>query len=175
MKTRTNKDWETTVIEDLKKLELNMNMEEIGKMKKTSFMQKIKQRIETKTFENLEKRKQSHSKVENVQHVGIKMQKYLKPNQNKMSKDESQLIFKLRCRVTKVKENLKGIYDSLECGACGKEDENQKHIIICEELNRDKNIKEVKYENIFNGTVTEQLKIAMIFKENMDALENMKK
>ena len=92
-----------------------------------------------------------------------------------MSKDESQLIFKLRCRVTTVKENLKGTYDSLECGACGKEEESQKHVIFCEELNRNKNLQEVKYETIFNGTVTDQLKIARIFKENQDLLENMKK
>ena len=156
MKARTKKDWVTTVLEDLKKLDLEMNMEEIGKMKKTCFMQMIKERIQTKAFKNLEKTKHSHSKVENVEHLGIKMQKYLKPNQNKMSKDESQLIFKLRCRVTKVKENLKGIYDSLECDTCGKEEESQMHIIICEELNRNKNIQEVKCGKIFNGTVTEQ-------------------
>ena len=78
-------------------------------------------------------------------------------------------------RNQKVKENLKGIYDNLECGACGKEEESQKHIIFCEELNRDKNIQEVKYDKIFNGTVSEKLKIARIFKENLDALENMKK
>ena len=63
---------------------------------------------------NWEKRKHSHSKVENVDHFGINMQKYLKPIKNKMSKEESQLIFKLRCRVTKTKENLKGIYDIFE-------------------------------------------------------------
>ena len=37
------------------------------------------------------------------------------------------------------------------------------------------NIQEVKYDKILNGTVTEKLKIARIFKENLDALENMKK
>ena len=118
MKSRTSKDWATTVIEDLKKLELNMNMEEIGKMKKTSFRQIIKDKIKTYTFDKLEKRKHSHSKVENVDQFGINMQKDLK--QNKMSKEESQLIFKLRCRVTKIKEKLQGIYDNLKCGACGK-------------------------------------------------------
>ena len=101
MKARTKKDWVTTVLEDLKELDLDMNMEEIGKMKKTCFMQIIKQRIKTKAFEKLEKRKHSHSKVENIEHLGINMQKYLKPNQNKMLKDDSQLIFKLRCRVTR--------------------------------------------------------------------------
>ena len=57
IKSRTNKDWATTVIEDLKKLELNMNMEEIGKMKKTSFRQIIKDKIKTYTFDKLGKKK----------------------------------------------------------------------------------------------------------------------
>ena len=34
---------------------------------------------------------------------------------------------------------------------------------------------DVKYENIFNGTVEEKLKIAKVFKQNFDKLENMKK
>ena len=50
-----------------------------------------------------------------------------------------------------------------------------KHIIFYEELNREKNIKEVKCDKIFNGTVTKKLKIARIFKENLEVLENMKK
>ena len=33
----------------------------------------------------------------------------------------------------------------------------------------------IKYENIFNRTVEEKLKIAKVFKENFDKLENMKK
>jgi hypothetical protein len=59
-------------------------MEEIRKMKKTSFMKLIKQRINLKTFKNLQQLKKSHSKVE---HSGMKMQKYLQPNRTKMTKD----------------------------------------------------------------------------------------
>ena len=175
LKSRTKKDWVTTVIEDMKKLELNVKMEEIRKTKKTSWKQVIKEKIKNYTFDKLEKRKLSHSKVENVEHCGINMQKYLKPNKTKISKEDSQLIFKLRCRVTKAKENLKGIYDNLECSACGKEEESQKHIVLCEELNKEQNNKKVNYDKIFNGTVTEKLIIAKIFKENFDILENMKK
>ena len=34
---------------------------------------------------------------------------------------------------------------------------------------------DIRYKKIFNGTVHDQLKIARIFKDNFDALENMKK
>ena len=92
-----------------------------------------------------------------------------------MHKEEAQLIFKLRCRVTEVKNNLKGSYKSLECRACGIEEETQKHILECNMLNTIGKDEEVKYEKIYNGTVREKLKIARKLIENFEVLENMKK
>ena len=92
-----------------------------------------------------------------------------------MRKEDTQLIFNLRCRMTQIKVNLNGKYDTLECDACGKEEETQQHILECEELNKDKEIQEVKYEHLFDGVVTEQLKIAKIFEENLKILEKIKK
>ena len=80
------------------------------------------------------------------------MQKYLQANSCKITQEEAQLIFKLRCRTINVKRNMKGMYDNLDCTACGAEEETQEH-----------------------GTVNEKLIIARIFKENYDVLENMKK
>ena len=36
-------------------------------------------------------------------------------------------------------------------------------------------VEEIKYEKILNGTVSDKLKVAQKFKENVDILENMKK
>ena len=77
--------------------------------------------------------------------------------------------------MTQIKVNLKGKYDTLECSACGIEEENQQHVICCKEINEKRSMENIKYENIFNGTVEEKLKIAKVFKENFDKLENMKK
>ena len=84
------------------------------------------------------------------------------------------MIFKLRCRVTGIKVNLKGKYDNLECRACGIKEENQQHVIECEELNGNKSIEEFNYEKLFDGTVTEKVKIAKMFKENFKMLEKIK-
>ena len=73
-----------------------------------------------KTVEGLEKKKSPHSKVEKVEHNILRIQKYLQPSKLKINKEEDQLIFKLRCRVTEAKVNLKEKYDNLECRACGK-------------------------------------------------------
>ena len=51
--------------------------------------------------------KKSHSKVKQLNHNAIKMQKYLQANQTNIKREEAQLIFKLRCKVTEVKVNLK--------------------------------------------------------------------
>ena len=105
----------------------------------------------------------------------IQMQKYLKPYRCNMNIEDGQLIFKLRCKITNAKMNLKGMYDNLECTACGLEEETQEHIINCTKLNENKLEKNVNYEKIFNGTVHEKIKVAKRFRENFDLLENMKK
>ena len=113
--------------------------------------------------------------LETVEHNTHKIQKYLQPNKTKITKEEAQLIFGLRCRVTKVKINVRGKYDNLDCRACDMEEETQQHILVCEELNRKNTAEDIKYEKIFNGTVSDKLKVAQKFKENFDILEKMKK
>ena len=72
-----------------------------------NFRNLAKIQVEHKILEKLKNLKESHSKVKDVEHNCLVMQKYLQPNSTKISKEEAQLIFKLRCRVTKVKTNLK--------------------------------------------------------------------
>ena len=176
MNKRNKKDWVTTVLGDLKHLDLeDLSMENIQQMKKECFMKRIKEGIKSKAFEKLEERKKSHSKVKEVEHNELKIQKYLQPNKELMNKEVAQLIFKLRCRVTEAKVNLKGKYDNIECEACHMEEENQQHILLCSVLNRKRKTENLKYEKLFNGTVSEKVKIAVKFKENFKILENMKK
>ena len=154
---------------------MEMEMEDISNMKKSEFMKKVKMENNQKVFEKLQNVKVSHSKVETVEHNVHKIQKYLQPNKTKMTKEEAKLLFKLRCRVTEVKVNFRGKYDNLECRACDKEEESQQHILVCQVLDRKNNFEEIEYEKLFNGTVSEKLKVAQKFKENLDILENMKK
>ena len=99
---------------------------------------------------------------------------FLQPNKIQITKEEAQLIVKLRCRVTEAKVNLKGKYDNLECRACGQQEENQEHILKCEELNKNKKTDEINYEHLFNGMESEKLRIAKLFKENLKILGDLK-
>merc|ERR1711954_609057 len=113
--------------------------------------------------------KENHSKVSNLSHTTLKMQNYFKANRHKISKEESQMIFKMRCRVTNVKMNMKGKFENLECSVCNSENESQIHIMECSEISKHKEIKEkiVEYENILGENVKKQLEIVKCFIENM--------
>ena len=134
----------------------------------------MKRSIKDKALKYLENLKQRHSKVEKLEHNRLKMQEYFLPNQLNVHKEEIQMIFQLRCQVTKLKINLKGLYDTYECEVCMNEDESQKHIYRCPEILRIRNINfdEIPdYERIMNGSIKEKLEISRILKELNDVVE----
>ena len=95
------------------------------------------------------------------------MQKYLKPNREKITQEKAKLIFKLRSKVTEVKQNLGGKHENVECELCHQE-ENLAHILSCIKLNKNEN-KEIilEFDEIYKGNVRNQIIIARKFKENM--------
>ena len=112
-----------------------------------------------------------------LDHRCLKMQEYMLPNKNNISKEEIQLIFKLRCKVMNVKMNLKNMYDSYECQICEEEEESQIHIYQCKkiwEIRNQENQNIPQYEMIDKGNSNDQLMVAKIFKENYKILENYK-
>ena len=111
LRYKTKRDWVCAVLEDLKYLELShLGLEGIKVMKKQNFRMLINQKVEETTFRKLEAIKRSHSKVDKIEHNSLIMQKYLQPNTTNIKKEEAQLIFMLRCRMTNVKNNMKGKY-----------------------------------------------------------------
>ena len=130
-RNRTAKDWVTTVLSDLKEINLNITLEDIRKMKKETFVNILKRKIEYKPLKYLENLKENHSKVKFLKHPVLKMQPYLMPNDTKMKKEESQVIFQMRSQVTETKVNQKNKYESYECEACGHTDESQDHVTNC--------------------------------------------
>ena len=157
-------------------LKIEISIDDIKDMKKSSFKRMIDERTEEKCLNDLNDIKSRHSKVVNVEHSKLQMRNYFKPNGINQSKEEIQLIFKLRSRMTDIKMNFKGIYDQLKCNAWEKEEESQEHIIKCEELlKRNEEVVLVPvYGKIFNGNVKEQVQIARIFQQNMNIKDKMK-
>ena len=138
---RTSKDWVTTILSDLELCKLNVTFADIQKISKQTWKSLVKRSIRDKALKYLENLKQKHSKVKMLEHKRLKMQECFLPNELNVYKEEIQLIFQLRCQVTKLKINLKGLYDTYECEVCMNEDESQKHIYRCPEILRIRNIK----------------------------------
>ena len=89
------------------------------------------------------------------------------PSKMKVTKEEIQTIFKLSCRVTELKTNLKGIYDSYECSVCGKEEESQAHIIECEIISK---LIENRKDDCENNDKEESIDDEEIFGNNVKKL-----
>ena len=66
-----------------------------------------------------------------------------------------------------MKTNLKGIYKSFDCTACGNEEESQQHVLEFELLRKlNKEIKEKPvYEKTFEGNVSQLIYIEKILKK----------
>ena len=88
---RNQKDWVTTVLKDIEELDLNLNFDEIKCMKKSSFIDMVKRKIEDKTLEYLDQKKASHSKVLKLKHTQLKMKRYLLPSEAKQSKTKRKV------------------------------------------------------------------------------------
>ena len=76
----------------------------------------IKRSIEDKAFQNLMTRKQTHSKVNDLNYEKLEIQSYFLSNKSDCSKEDIQLIFKIRSHIKfwkKVEERKKTYQNKL--------------------------------------------------------------
>jgi hypothetical protein len=90
-------------------------------MKKSKLKQTLNTPVREKTLKELVN-KESNSKVQHIKRTALKMQRFLKAGGFNINQEEVQTIFKMRRRVTEVKTNFRGKYESFECDLCIKED-----------------------------------------------------
>ena len=177
IRSKKKKDWISQVTEDLEKLNMNKNLEKLKLIKKSELKMIVDKLIKEDALNELSKRKENHSKVRSIKHKNLEMQNYLKCSEIKIMIDEAQEIFRIRCRVTEVKNNFKGRYENVECDFCY-EQEDQKHILECKALNENNNEKYEKipeYEEILKNNAKDQIKITRKFIENLEIRKQMAK
>ena len=175
MKHRTSKDWVTMVLKDIKELELNINFVDMKHMTKNEWRNMIKKSIKKKALKELDELKMKHSKVRNIKYKDLEIQTYFLPNKQEGTKEDIELIFKLRTNMTNVKMNMKNKFESHECRKCQDKEETQFHVYSCDVIwkIRGEN-KETfpSFDKIISGSTNEKIKIAKVFKENFKILEN---
>ena len=179
MKQKENKkprDWINQVLSDLKELEIEESFETIKSIRKSTLKIMLNDAIKKRAFQDLVIKKESHSKVSKIKHERLEMQQYLKPINIKISIEEAQEIFKMRCRVADVKMNFKGKYENLDCDICNEENETQIHLIECKEINKNEREyeKPPEYEELFKTNIQNQLKLVRKFLKNIKIREKMK-
>ena len=60
----------------------------------------------------------------------MKIQNYFVPSNLQITTEDMEMIFKMKCRVTNLKTNLKGMYGNYNCDLCEEEYEDQEKIQI---------------------------------------------
>ena len=158
-------DWVLTVMEDAKELKIDIDEEKLSQTSKEKFRRIIKNKVAELAYESLIRKKNTHSKMENIQYREMELQGYLKSN-CKLKYEDKQLLFKLRTRMTEVKHNFRNKYADQICPLCKSEEDTQYHLINCQRILENcpdlaENIN-IEYEDIFsNGS--KQMEAAILF------------
>ena len=123
-------------------------------MSKESFRKLVKSAINELSEEYLTELVEKHSKTEKLCPSG-KMQNYLTNNDTTVK--EKKLLFSLRSRMYPVKINYRNGHSILLCSLCSKEDENQQHLLVCEKIVAEEEIRniimtnKIHYEDIYGS------------------------
>jgi hypothetical protein len=159
----TKGDWASKWFLDLKELNITESLEEITKMSKTKFSNMVKSKIKLNALKYLKEKQKS--KGSEICYIDIEMADYLLPENKMLTIDEKQQLFAVRNRMTEITSNFPkpGVKPTCLCGA----EENMKHIFNCKMFNEESE----EYENIFNGSLTQQIKIFNKFQNKMKTRE----
>ena len=159
-------DWVLQVQEDLLKCKIELTNEEIEKMKKEKFRKIVNKSIKELSQEYLAELVDKHSKTQNLYPTN-KIQDYLiNPN---TTVDEKKLLFLLRTRMYSVKNNYQNGQSDLLCSLCSKSEENQQHLLVCEEITMEEELKnalvnrKITHDDIF-GTPKKQVEAIKVWK-----------
>ena len=165
-------DFVKLVDTDIKKVDLNIEYEEIESMNAELFKQVVKKKIKEAAFKHLKELQTTHSKIRDIEYEEYACQPYILSSI--FTNEDVNLLHALRGRSVECKVNFRGRYgDDLSCPLCetGAQDD-QPHILICpkivEKLSTSEIVRnKVKYEHIF-GEPQEQKVVTVLFSKMID-------
>ena len=165
-------DWVKTVLNDIEYFDLNLTIKEIEEMPKLAFKKLVKKKEKQKTLEQLTKEKTKHTKVAHIKHSVLEIQEYLKPGE--LSIQEAKFLFSLRSRMLDIKCNFKGKYSNTLCPLCKKEEDSQKHLLVCDQLNEDGILITSLpiYGDLYGPSLDEQVMVSRIIKKQYTKRKN---
>ena len=91
---------------------------------------------------------------------------------DKCNRIETNIIFRARTRMLKIKANFRNMYQETMCRLCKKEEENQEHVLEHCKSEKRKKIGKVSTEDIFEENTEKLKETAGTIRRIMDLLES---
>ena len=164
----TNGDWGQSCHEALESLEINLKIEDIEKMKKSTFKNIVRKKTAGRALEDLNSIKARHSKVLHIVHRKLAIQSYLVGTD--ASTLESKFLFALRCRMVDLKANFRNKYGDNICPCCQDNEDTQEHLLHCEMLQEKSSLVETLpiYQDLFCENMGKQVRICRTIKKKFE-------
>ena len=165
-------DWTIQVKTDLHDFGIECNLNNIKHKSKEAFKRLVKTKAREYAFNMLCFKKESYSKMRNLEYIELKAQEYLL-NKN-FTYEEIKLVFQFRTRMLSFSENFKAGRETALCPLCNQHSDIQTLMLecptICEEVKKQfRDSDNIQMSNFFNPNIdayhVQVLKLAMGIRE----------
>ena len=149
--------------EEKEKYGLLESDETIAEMSQERYRNLVKKKVHSHAVAYLHALASPHSKSENLKNKDFKRQQYF--SDRRYSKDDVQLLFRLRTKMLDCKTNFRNQYNNvLTCRICKEDDsiEDEDHILNCSVLNDEEY--GVQFSEVY-GSADEQYRAVQVFKK----------
>ena len=162
-------DWGSTCLNDLKELEINLNLQEIRTISKSRFTNILKEKTRKNALAYLTGKQGKKGKE--IIYSKLEMSEYLQPTNQVLAIEQKREMFATRNRMIDIPNNFPSRNEKTKC-ICG-ETEDMVHIYDCEMLKTSET--ELTYQNIFTGNMKQQIEVYKTFKQNLEKREILRR
>ena len=155
-------DWASTCMKNLQELDINLTLEEIKLMSLYKYKELVKKKCTESAFSYLMKKR--GKKGMEINYPNIEISEYLLPN-DELTIDDQRYLFAMRNGMVDIPSNFVSKENNTSKCYCGQL-EDMEHLYYCKYLNNEE--PEVKYEQLFCGSLCEQSKIIRRFEHNVE-------
>ena len=167
----TRGDWASMCRQDLTDLSIDKSLEEIKQMTKIQFSKLVKEKTRSKALIYLTGKQGTKGKE--IRYENLEMSEYLLPSTPALTIEERRKLFSIRNKMVNIANNFPKSDIKEKC-SCGKIEDMQ-HIYECEQLNTNSMDKSLRYEKIYNGNISDQIKVFRKMEINLEKREDMRK
>ena len=156
-------DWVQIMLDEREKYGLLESDETIAKMSQETYRNHVKKKVYSHAVEYLHDLASPHSKSENLKNENFQRQPYF--SDRRFSKEDVQLLFRLRTKMVDCKANFRNQYRNiLTCRICKATEsiENEDHILTCSVLNDEEY--DVQFSDVY-GSTDGQYRAVQVFKK----------